>query len=142
MRNQKVVLALVMVWAFLLPAYGVQAKDGFAASQSLDSTSVPSIDAQDLEKEMKSASPPVVIDVRQPEERKNGVIVGDKNIPLGELDKRYSELPKDKPVVIYCRSGRRSANAVAKLMEKGYRNVKSLVGGINGWSKEAVQLSY
>lgn len=94
---------------------------------------VPSIKADELKQAMKSASPPVVIDVREPDERVNGVIAGDKNIPLGELDKHYSELPKDKPIVFYCRSGRRSANAVTMLREAGFTNVKTLLEGINGW---------
>ncbi len=142
MNNQTLIFALIMSCALILPVYGVQGKEAPVASHSSVPVSVPSIDALELEKEMKSASPPVVIDVRQPEERENGVIAGDKNIPLGELDKHYSELPKDKPIVFYCRSGRRSANAVELLKQKGYRNVKSLIGGINAWSKEAGRQTY
>lgn len=76
----------------------------------------------------------VLIDVREPEELKNdGYIAGAINIPLNTLQVNLNKIPKDKEVVVYCRSGHRSANAVNQLKQLGYTNVKSMAGGINNW---------
>lgn len=76
----------------------------------------------------------VLIDVREPEELKNdGYIAGAVNIPLNTLQANLNKIPKDKEVVVYCRSGHRSANAVNQLKQLGYTNVKSMAGGINNW---------
>ncbi len=76
----------------------------------------------------------VLIDVREPEELKNdGYIAGAVNIPLNTLQANLNKIPKDKEVVVYCRSGHRSANAMNQLKQLGYTNVKSMAGGINNW---------
>ncbi len=76
----------------------------------------------------------VLIDVREPEELKSdGYIAGAVNIPLNTLQSNLNKIPKDKEVVVYCRSGHRSANAVNQLKQLGYTNVKSMSGGINNW---------
>jgi rhodanese-related sulfurtransferase len=76
----------------------------------------------------------VLIDVREPEELKSdGYIAGAINIPLSTLQANLNKIPKDKEVVVYCRSGHRSANAVNQLKQLGYTNVKSMAGGINNW---------
>lgn len=93
----------------------------------------PLIGAETLRVELKSKTPPLLIDVREPSEHVGGAIEGDKNVPLGELPQRYGELPKDKPIVIYCRSGGRSMRAVSFLQEQGFKNVRSLSGGYEGW---------
>jgi len=62
-----------------------------------------------------------LVDVRSPAEFSSGHISGAKNIPLPELDARSGELSKDKPVVLYCRSGRRSATGAKQLEARGYK---------------------
>lgn len=57
----------------------------------------------------------VLLDVRTPEEFRAGHIAGAINIPVDALAARTSELPRDRPVVVYCRSGKRSARAAAML---------------------------
>jgi rhodanese-related sulfurtransferase len=54
-------------------------------------------------------------------------------LPLRELLERFIEIPQDRPVLLYCRSGRRSARALHILQDLGYRNVHALQGGILAW---------
>ncbi|MDW8395367.1 MAG: rhodanese-like domain-containing protein [Anaerolineae bacterium] len=84
--------------------------------------------------EMFKASdrPHVLIDVRSREEFKGGHIPGAVNIDVQEIDRRLSEIPRDKPVVLYCRSGSRSAIAASILKRAGFAEVYDL-GGIGDW---------
>ena len=80
----------------------------------------------------------VLLDVRTASEFAEGHIEGAINIDQGQSDfmeKAQAALPKDKKIAVYCRSGRRSANAAGKLGAEGYRCV-NLKGGILAW-KEA-----
>jgi sulfur-carrier protein adenylyltransferase/sulfurtransferase len=74
-----------------------------------------------------------VLDVREPVEREIAVLPDTTAIPLGELSQRLGELPKDKDIVVYCRSGGRSAQAVRILREAGFSRARNLLGGLNGW---------
>ncbi|MFD2208938.1 rhodanese-like domain-containing protein [Virgibacillus halophilus] len=75
-----------------------------------------------------------LIDVREPQEFKNGHILGARNIPLTQLKQRLVELRKDKPVYLYCQSGSRSARAAQVLHKKGYEDVNQLKGGFKKWT--------
>lgn len=74
-----------------------------------------------------------LLDVREPAEVSICAIEGACHIPLGVLPLRYSEVPADRDVVIYCKVGGRSAQAVAFLKSKGYSKVYNLTGGILRW---------
>lgn len=91
---------------------------------------VPEIGANWLEEHLNEVT---VLDVRLAEEVEDCPLSGtlvDVHIPLDQLRDRLSELPKDKPVVALCRSGRRSALAVSILKEDGYEKVASLSQGL------------
>ena len=64
-----------------------------------------------------------VVDVRSPDEFRDGYYQGAVNIPLQELGRRLGEIPKDKPVVLYCASGARSGMAARMLKQAGYADV-------------------
>lgn len=81
----------------------------------------------------------LLIDVRTPEEFSTGHIAGAVNIPLQDLPQRLSEIPKDKDVVVYCRSGNRSAQASSILASNDYTNVRDL-GGIIAWQQAGYAL--
>lgn len=74
-----------------------------------------------------------ILDVRQPEEWQEAHIPGATLIPLSELAGRLDEVPKDKPVVVYCRSGNRSATGRDILQQAGFEQVTSMAGGIRAW---------
>ena len=79
----------------------------------------------------------VAVDVREPDEYAVGHIPGAKLLPLGEVLSRAAEVLPDKcaPWLVYCRTGRRSADAVQKLASLGYENLYDL-GGILSWPYE------
>lgn len=77
----------------------------------------------------------VVVDVREPVEQQISVLQGAQNIPLGELPMRLGEIDREKEVVLYCRSGVRSAQAAELLLKNGFERVKNLRGGINAWAQ-------
>lgn len=75
----------------------------------------------------------LLVDVRTPQEYIAGYIPGAVNIPLQELSQKIDHLPKDKPVILYCRSGSRSHSAASLLGRLGYTDVYDL-GGIHHWT--------
>ncbi|MFN3980858.1 MAG: rhodanese-like domain-containing protein [Caldilinea sp.] len=77
----------------------------------------------------------VLLDVRTPQEFASGHIPGAINISIDELTGRLSEVPQDKPVVLYCRSGNRSNQAAQILDRAGYTQIYDL-GGIINWVQQ------
>lgn len=80
----------------------------------------------------------ILLDVRQPEEYQEGHIPGAKFIPLGELELREVELEREKKVITYCRSGRRSLGASVLLCGLGFKEVYNMEGGILNWHHELI----
>ncbi|MGB3716886.1 MAG: rhodanese-like domain-containing protein [Candidatus Promineifilaceae bacterium] len=74
-----------------------------------------------------------VVDVRSRAEWDEGHIRGAKHIMLGYLAERFEEIPMDRPVVVQCRIGRRSAIGASLLQSKGFETVTNLMGGIRDW---------
>lgn len=81
--------------------------------------------------------PHLLLDVRTPEEFASGHIPGAVNISLQTLESRLSELPTDQPIVIYCRSGNRSATAGQLLLRNGFTQLYDL-GGIITWQAQGL----
>ena len=79
-----------------------------------------------------------LIDVRTPEEYEEGYIEGFENIDFhgDNFDLEIEKLDKTKPVVVYCRSGKRSASCATKMLEKGFVKIYDLDGGITKWMSE------
>lgn len=75
----------------------------------------------------------VVVDVREHSEFRSGHIPRARHISLGQLVHRLREVPKDKTVVVVCRTGNRSSKAAQLLEEAGFRNVYNLSGGMEKW---------
>lgn len=74
----------------------------------------------------------IILDVRTPDEFKEGHIEGAILIPVLELDNRLGELPKDKPIITYCKIGIRSRNAANILVKNGFTQIYNM-GGILDW---------
>ena len=91
-------------------------------------------DAVTLGQRMQSPAPPVIIDVREPSEFAEGHLHGARNIPIGQLEARAGEVPSDKPIVLVCQGGTRSARARDILVAKGRRNVHNFTDGMSGWN--------
>lgn len=82
----------------------------------------------------------LIIDVREPDELAElAYDVKDiKNIPLGELESRLAEVPKDKQVIVVCKKGGRSSQAYEILKGKGFENVANMEGGMDAWSEKGL----
>ncbi|MGQ0675706.1 MAG: rhodanese-like domain-containing protein [Rhodospirillales bacterium] len=78
----------------------------------------------------------LVVDVREKWELDVAALPDVKHIPLGELQTRFAELPKDRPLVMFCRSGRRSMDAALFLRQRGYAQAVNLRGGVLAWAAE------
>jgi rhodanese-related sulfurtransferase len=78
----------------------------------------------------------VLIDVREPYEWSVGHIASAHHIPMQQIPQRLAEIPKDREVVMICRSGARSEHARAHLAQLGYTRVRNMIGGMQRWARE------
>ena len=82
-----------------------------------------------------SGETPQLVDVRNDGEVQRGVIPGMTHIPMHLIPVKSSELDPNRPVVVYCASGARSAQVGYYLVQNGFTEVYNLVGGIQGWAR-------
>ena len=94
---------------------------------------VPSIDVGQLRQRLKAEPVPFLLDVREPWEYQAGHVPGARLIPLGELEQRVEEVPRDQPVLAICHSGQRSLAAAGFLLQRGYTSVTNVDGGTGAW---------
>ena len=92
------------------------------------------INVTELKKMISDKEDFSLIDVREENEFEADNIDGTL-IPLGEIPSRMNEIPKNKKVIVHCRSGVRSANAIQFLEQNGYDNLHNLEGGILAWNQ-------
>ncbi|UGS20076.1 rhodanese-like domain-containing protein [Flavobacterium cyclinae] len=89
--------------------------------------------------EKKMTQPDVqIVDVRTPEEFAEGHLENAINIDItaDDFDTKITALDKEKPVMVYCKAGGRSAKASSRLNELGFKNISDLEGGIINWNSE------
>jgi adenylyltransferase/sulfurtransferase len=91
------------------------------------------VTVEELKDRMDRQADFVLVDVREQSEYDICRIQGAQLIPLAQLSARFSEIPKDREVILHCRSGMRSARAAHFLRGRGYGNVHNLEGGILAW---------
>jgi adenylyltransferase/sulfurtransferase len=108
---------------------------GAAAKEKENPMSVPQITPKELKHRLDAGDNVLVLDVREPHEQKIATI-GGTLIPMGEIPARVHELDPAREIVVYCRSGARSAQVVAFLQDSGFERVWNLKGGIRAWSDE------
>lgn len=105
-------------------------------AQQAAPTAPKKLSCEEVTKQLESPENVVFIDVREPSEiADSGTLKGALTIPVGQLESRLAEVPKDKPVVAFCRRGGRATRAAALLDEKGYKTV-----GIFGLEEYAEKL--
>lgn len=78
----------------------------------------------------------LMLDVREEGEFKDGHVINSVHIPLGVLESRLKEIEahKEKPVIVYCRTGQRAAKAGTVLQRQGFKSIYKLNGGMLAWS--------
>ncbi len=94
----------------------------------------PEITAAQMAEKQKNGA--FILDVREPSEWAQFHIQGATLIPLGQLPNRLNELPKDREIVVYCRTGHRSAQGRDIIKNAGYSLVTSMAGGITEWQAQ------
>lgn len=98
------------------------------------------VDAPGLEA-LKASESVMLIDVRTDAEVSRGMIDAAIHLPLHLLPIKAQDIPQDRPVVFYCQSGGRSAQACAFMASKGFGNIYNLQGGIMGWMRSGKALA-
>ncbi len=99
------------------------------------------IDAKQLADWLAGENPPYLIDVRTPEEMAQASIDGAVAIPLAALPLRLNEVPRDREVVFYCRSGARSGQACMTVRQSGHKKLYNLRGGIIAWGQAGLPVA-
>jgi rhodanese-related sulfurtransferase len=101
---------------------------------------VPAVTVSELRERLDAEPRPYLLDVREPWEFVAGHVPGAQLIPLGELERRVSEIPRDRPVFAICHSGHRSLAAAGYLLAAGYRDVVNVDGGTAAWMERGYPL--
>lgn len=94
------------------------------------------ITPQQLKKHLEQGDDLILLDIREPFEYEICRLPNATLIPMGEVPIRLTELSKERPLVVYCHAGVRSARVVAWLRRQGFDNAQNLAGGIDAWSCE------
>ncbi len=102
-------------------------------TQAGEITSVENISVEEVYEIMNSDEDYILLDVRTPEEFSEGHLEGALHIPVNELEGRLGELSKDKPIIVYCKSGGRSSTAADLLVENSFTQIYNMSGGITEW---------
>ena len=94
-------------------------------------------------KKLTEDSDIAIIDVRTPQEYKNGHLRMSRLIPVNEIGRRAGEIEslKDSPVLVYCRSGHRSTIAARILKKRGFTRVSNMTGGIIAWQAAGYEVT-
>ena len=102
---------------------------------------IPRITAAALAEQLNQADPPFVLDVRSEKEWQARHILNSHNIPLSHLPERMAEVPTDRPIVLHCEGGYRSAIGASLLSLTGHHQVSDLVGGLHAWLSTQLPLA-
>jgi rhodanese-related sulfurtransferase len=102
---------------------------------------VKEIDAADLKARLDAGEDVVLLDIRSDAEVAQGVLPDSEHLAMHLIPLRMHDLPKDKDVVLYCRSGARSYHACNFLNQQGIGNVINLRGGIIAWARAGYDIA-
>ncbi len=95
---------------------------------------IPHLDPFAAQTRLKDKTKAYLLDVREPDEYRDGHIPGATLIPLGQLARRVHELPHDREIIVVCHSGNRSGSATRHLISAGFQ-ATNLQGGMINWSR-------
>ena len=94
------------------------------------------IEPSELAAKLKARQDICLVDVREAVEQQVSMLPGARLIPYGEIGSRVNELDRNQEIVLFCRTGTRSARALQILLGAGFQKVKNLRGGINAWAEQ------
>ena len=101
---------------------------------------VKEINSTELNNRLSSDEGPYLLDIRSEAEVVHGMLPDSTHLPMHLIPLRMNDFPKDKEIVLYCRSGARSHHACMYLMQQGMQNVINLKGGIIDWARQGYQI--
>ena len=110
-------------------------QESIAAQTSQAKNEIQNVSVDDVSAMLKDKNKYFLLDVRTQEEYDDGFIENSILIPVAELESRLSEIPSDKPIIVYCRSGSRSLQAAQILIKNNFNPVYNMLGGITEWVK-------
>lgn len=99
------------------------------------------IDATELASRLQAGEDIALIDIRSDAEVAQGMIPGSEHLAMHLIPLKQQDLPRDKDIVLYCRSGARSYHACNFLRQQGVYNVLNLRGGIIGWARHGFEIT-
>jgi len=98
------------------------------------------IDSINLQQRLAAGDDVILLDIRTEAEVAQGMLPDSEHLPMHLIPVRMNDLPRDKDVVLYCRSGARSYHACSYMMQQGFANVINLRGGIIGWARGGYEI--
>ncbi len=102
---------------------------------------VKEIDVSELKKRLDAGEDVVLLDIRSDAEVRQGILPGSEHLPMHLIPLKLQDLPRDKDVILYCRSGARSYHACAFLAQQGVDNAFNLRGGIIDWARHGYEIA-
>lgn len=106
-----------------------------AVASAADSPAIRTITAEGLRSRLQTGAKPMLVDVREQNEWDEAHVAGATLAPLAAVVDKMKDVPKDREILLICRSGRRSGIAYTKLAEKGFTNLRNVEGGMLAWQK-------
>ncbi|WP_418511361.1 rhodanese-like domain-containing protein [Corallibacter sp.] len=130
MKHLATTLSLMLFFSILLSCQEIKKEGNIEVITAEEMQSI--LDLEDIQ----------LVDVRTPEEFKEGFIANAQNIDYfsDTFDEDIEKLDKSKPVIVYCKSGGRSAKCADKLLEAGFVKVYDLEGGISKWKHKGLNI--
>lgn len=98
------------------------------------------IESNELKARLDAGEEIELLDIRSAAEVAQGILPNSQHVPMHLIPLRMNDFPKDKDVVLYCRSGARSYHACSYLMQQGVTNVINLRGGIISWARQGYEI--
>jgi rhodanese-related sulfurtransferase len=102
---------------------------------------VKEIDSKELEKRLLKNEDLYLLDIRSEAEVMHGMLPNSEHLPMHLIPVRMMDFPKDRDIVLYCRSGARSYHACRFMMQQGFSNVINLKGGIIDWARNGLEIA-
>jgi rhodanese-related sulfurtransferase len=99
------------------------------------------IEATELQSRLAAGEDILLLDIRSDAEVAQGVLPNSEHMAMHMIPLRMADLPKDKAIVLYCRSGARSYHACNFLLQQGLGNVLNLRGGIIAWARQGFEIA-
>lgn len=135
----KIILTTIASVLLLSCAPQEQSKQNTSEQKASEQSSYTNLEPEEMAEKMRDKKG-IVLDVRTPEETAEGVIEGATAIDYYRPDfsEKLESLSKDQPIFVYCAAGGRSSEAAKILVDKGYKEVYNLSGGMGAWKKSGM----